>query len=114
ATMADAPVAGLPLGHCRLVEVGRALAGGPDVVLLDEPFSGLDGSESAELATALTDIVRREHAAMVLVDHDVDIVLAHCAQLYVLDFGRVIAEGTPESVRRSKSVRAAYLGEDAV
>lgn len=107
----DAPVAGLPLGYCRLVEVGRALAASPQAVLLDEPLSGLDQTESARLADILSRVVETEDVSFLLVDHDVELVLQRSAFVYVLDFGRLIAQGTPSAVRDNRAVRNAYLGE---
>jgi branched-chain amino acid transport system ATP-binding protein len=107
----DAPVTALPLGLSRLVEVARALAASPKVVLLDEPFSGLDAEESETLAETLCDLATDEGVSFLLVDHDVDIVLARATQVMVLDFGQVIAVGTPAEVRSDDNVRAAYLGD---
>ncbi|MFF2299263.1 ATP-binding cassette domain-containing protein [Arthrobacter sp. NPDC058127] len=112
AELADRPVGGLPLGVCRLVEIGRALATGPKVVLLDEPFSGLNATESRRLTDALARVVASQAVAMLLVEHDVDIVFELSSRVYVLDFGKIIAEGTPGEIRRNDAVRAAYLGEE--
>jgi branched-chain amino acid transport system ATP-binding protein len=107
-----APVAALPLGYSRLVEVGRALAGSPKLVLLDEPLSGLDTTESEELAATLERLVEAEKVSFLLVDHDVDIVLSRSSRVFVLEFGRLIAQGPPEGIRESEAVRTAYLGND--
>ena len=104
-------VVALPLGYSRLVEVGRALAGSPRVVLLDEPLSGLDGEESEALAVTLHDLVQRERVSFLLIDHDVDTVLARSSDVVVLEFGNVIARGTPAEIRHSDTVRNAYLGD---
>lgn len=110
--VADQLVDALPLGACRLVEVGRALAGSPSVVLLDEPMSGLDSHETDRLADALQRTVAEEGTAMLLVEHDVSTVLRLCARVNVLQFGRLIAEGDPTTIRNDPAVKAAYLGED--
>jgi ABC-type branched-subunit amino acid transport system ATPase component len=102
----------LPLGTTRLVEVGRALAGRPSVVLLDEPLSGLDSLETARLLDALRDVVRERGVALLLVDHDFEMVAGLCERIHVLDFGHLIAAGPPHAVRQDPVVRAAYLGEE--
>jgi ABC-type branched-subunit amino acid transport system ATPase component len=105
----------LPLGTSRLVEVGRALASGPSVILLDEPLAGLDAHEAERLAAALRRTADEERVALLLVEHDVGMVLSLSSHIYVLDFGSLIAEGPPDQVRTDPAVRAAYLGdEDAV
>lgn len=110
---ADRPVVELPLGARRLVEVARALAAEPTVVLLDEPSAGLDRHETERLADALS-LARREHqVAFLLVEHDVDFVLGLSDQVYVLDDGRVIAQGPPAAVRHDPAVRTAYLGQES-
>jgi branched-chain amino acid transport system ATP-binding protein len=109
----DREVSGLPLGACRLVEVARALATGPDVLLLDEPSSGLDARETAELAVTLARVNADRGVSLLLVEHDVELVLGMCGTVYVLDFGAVIRSGTPEEVRADPAVRAAYLGTEA-
>jgi len=108
-----APVAALPLGVIRLVEVGRALASEPRVLLLDEPLSGLDLHASENLVTVFGEIVRQSHGGLsvVMVEHDVAAVLALSDSVVVLDFGQQIAVGTPEQVRADPAVRSAYLGD---
>jgi branched-chain amino acid transport system ATP-binding protein len=105
------PVDTLPLGTSRLVEIGRALATEPSVVLLDEPFSGLAGREVDQLVAALGHVVGEQGVALLLVEHDVPLVLDLCSRVFVLDFGRVIADGTPGDIRASTAVRDAYLGD---
>lgn len=107
---AEEPVDGMPLGLCRLVEVGRALAAEPTVVLLDEPFSGLDSRETDRLADALARTVDRAEVALVLVEHDVGLVARLAHHMVVLDFGKVIAAGEPGAVCQDPTVQAAYLG----
>ncbi len=113
-SVARAPVAALPLGTSRLVEVGRALATQPDVVLLDEPLAGLDMRESENLAAAFTRVVAEgeRQVSLLMVEHDVATVLALSSRIYVLDFGELIASGTPEEVRSNAAVRSAYLGDE--
>jgi ABC-type branched-subunit amino acid transport system ATPase component/branched-subunit amino acid ABC-type transport system permease component len=103
------PVAELSQGQRQLVSIARALAGGPALVLLDEPAAGLDSRESAWLAERLREI-RASGVSMLLVDHDMNLMLGLCDVLHVLDFGAVIASGTPEEVRANEKVVSAYLG----
>ncbi|HLN15538.1 MAG TPA: ABC transporter ATP-binding protein [Acidimicrobiales bacterium] len=112
--IARTPVAVLPLGMSRLVEIGRALATGPSVVLLDEPLSGLDLHESEQLSESFQRVVDNpdHEVSLLMVEHDVASVLALSSKIYVLDFGQLIAEGSAEEVRADPAVRAAYLGDD--
>jgi ABC-type branched-subunit amino acid transport system ATPase component len=111
--VAHAPVAALPLGVARLVEVGRALASEPHVLLLDEPLSGLDMKASENLLGVFRQIVEQnEHPlSLVIVEHDVAAVLSLSDAVFVLDFGERIAAGSPEEIRNDPAVRAAYLGD---
>jgi branched-chain amino acid transport system ATP-binding protein len=111
-TVADVSAASLPLGTARRVEVARALATSPSVVLLDEPSSGLDAHETAQLGDALRTVVAEERVAMLLVEHDVAMVLGLSSSVSVLDFGVCIARGAPDEIRANPAVRAAYLGDD--
>ena len=112
--VAKAPVAALPLGICRLVEVGRALAAQPEVVLLDEPLSGLDMKASESLLSVFRKVVEQSDrsVSLLLVEHDVAAVLALSNWIFVLDFGERIAADCPEEIRRNPLVRTAYLGDD--
>jgi branched-chain amino acid transport system ATP-binding protein len=110
--VADRPARSLPLGTGRLVEVGRALATDPSVILLDEPSSGLDVHETEQLAATLRRARAEQGVALVLVEHDLDLVLGLSDVVNVLDFGIMIATGTPIEVRADPRVRAAYIGEE--
>jgi branched-chain amino acid transport system ATP-binding protein len=110
----DANVESLPIGVTRLVEVARALATGPKVLLLDEPSAGLDPIETDALAQGLERVVRDQGVTLLLVEHDLDLVLGLSELVYVLDFGVMIASGTPNEIRRNPKVRAAYLGDVAM
>jgi ABC-type branched-subunit amino acid transport system ATPase component len=112
--IANTPVAVLPLGLSRLVEVGRALATCPTVVLLDEPLSGLDYRATENLTAAFERVVAssEDGLSLLMVEHDVASVLALSSEIFVLDFGQLIAQGTPTEIRANAAVRAAYLGDE--
>ena len=109
--VADRKVESLSLGVGRLVEIGRALMTQPRLVLLDEPSSGLDRGETEQLANNLIDVQREHGVAILLVEHDVDLVRQLVARVFVLDFGTLIASGETESVFADAAVRKAYLGD---
>jgi branched-chain amino acid transport system ATP-binding protein len=111
--VAEVPGSELPVGIQRRVELGRALAVRPRLLLLDEPAAGLDSRETAELAAVLHRIRERFGTTMLLVDHDMSLVMRVCDDIAVLDFGRLIAEGPPERIREDPAVIRAYLGETA-
>jgi len=107
---ADRVVASLSLGTCRLVELARALVTSPILLLADEPSSGLDVEESASMG-ALLGRLRDEGLAIVLVEHDLDLVAQVCDRAVVMDLGRVIAVGPVSDALGDEAVRAAYLGD---
>ncbi|MFL5796926.1 MAG: ABC transporter ATP-binding protein [Actinomycetota bacterium] len=110
--VADRVADELPLGIGRLVEIARALCTGPRILLLDEPASGLDEAETERLRAVLREIARDDGLGILLVEHDLPIVMDLCDRVAVMDFGSLIAEGTPEEIRRDPEVQAAYLGTE--
>jgi branched-chain amino acid transport system ATP-binding protein len=102
----------LPHGRRKLVGVARALAARPKLILLDEPAAGLDTAESQILGGHLREFLNHDMSVF-LIDHDMGLVLSVCDYIYVLDFGKIIASGTPAEIRESPAVKAAYLGEQA-
>jgi ABC-type branched-subunit amino acid transport system ATPase component/branched-subunit amino acid ABC-type transport system permease component len=110
--IADTQVGLLPIGQKRLVELARALAGPFDLLLLDEPSSGLDVRETEEFGRVLKTVVRERGCGVLLVEHDMTLVREICDFVYVLDFGSLIFEGSPSEMQNSDRVRAAYLGNE--
>jgi ABC-type branched-subunit amino acid transport system ATPase component/branched-subunit amino acid ABC-type transport system permease component len=108
--LADVPAHRLPTGQARLLELARALVTDPQVLLLDEPASGLSHSESQDLAVVIASVAA-DGVAVVLVEHDVELVMRLCSTVHVLDFGQVIASGSAAEVQGDDRVRAAYLGD---
>ena len=107
--LADKTAGELPTGSARLVEIARALATGPQLLLLDEPASGLDESESDRLGKLLRELTG-EGLGVLLVEHDMSLVMRVCDSIYVLDLGMIIAHGTPEYIQHDPQVLQAYLG----
>jgi branched-chain amino acid transport system ATP-binding protein len=107
--VADERVDAMPTGLARLVELARALATRPKVLLLDEPASGLDESESESFADLLLELAD-EGMAILLVEHDVQLVMQVCTRIHVLDFGAILAVGTPAEIQQDQAVLDAYLG----
>ncbi len=109
--VADRPIEALSLGIGRLVEIGRALMTRPKLLLLDEPSSGLDRHETEALAEKLRAVQREQGIAILLVEHDVELVQSLVERVFVLDFGTLIASGPTADVFAAESVRRAYLGD---
>jgi branched-chain amino acid transport system ATP-binding protein len=111
--VADMPAGDLPVGLQRRLEIGRALCLEPRLLLLDEPAAGLDARETADLARLLASVRTRFDITMLVVDHDMALIMRICNRIYVLDYGRIIAEGPPERIRDDPNVVQAYLGQAA-
>ena len=109
----DRRIGALPYGTLKLLELGCALATDPDVLLLDEPSSGMGPEESHELGERLLRLREELGVTMLLIEHHVPLVAAVCDYVYVLNFGKLLAEGDPESIRSHPEVIAAYLGGEA-
>jgi branched-chain amino acid transport system ATP-binding protein len=109
----DRRLGGLSYGTLKLLELGCALAVEPDLLLLDEPSSGMGPEEAHDLGLRLLALRRELGLTMLLIEHHVPLVAAVCDYVYVLDFGRLLAEGDAEEIRRHPAVITAYLGEDA-
>ena len=111
ALLAETSVNALGLGNCRLVELARALAGEPKILLADEPSSGLDLHETAEVAAVLRTVQRERGTAVLLVEHDLAMVAEVVDRAVVMDLGAMLAQGTFDEVMADPAVRAAYLGQ---
>jgi len=109
--IANARADALSTGMCRLVELGRAIATRPRLMLLDEPSSGLDENET-ELFAQLLEKLTGQGMGILIVEHDVDLVMRLSSRIHVLDFGRMIAVGTPSDIQANVAVQAAYLGTE--
>lgn len=110
--VADAEVSEIPTGKARIVELGRALMTQPKVLLLDEPASGQTEDETVVFGELLKKLAA-EGITIFLVEHDMALVMSVCEIIHVLDFGRIIAKGTPEEIQKDQAVLEAYLGSES-
>ena len=108
--LAQGKARNLPYGQQRKLEIARALATKPKLLLLDEPAAGMNPTETHELMTTIRDIRSRFNISVLLIEHDMGFVMGICDRLYVLDYGVIIAEGLPEEIRTNQRVITAYLG----
>ncbi|KJC34341.1 ABC transporter [Bradyrhizobium sp. LTSP849] len=102
----------LPPGTLRLAEIARAIASEPKAILLDEPAAGLNAVETRDLTRALKRLMRPD-LVLLVVEHDMDLIMELCEQIYVLNFGKMIASGTPAEIRAHPDVIRVYLGDDS-
>jgi branched-chain amino acid transport system ATP-binding protein len=108
----DTQVAGLPYGTLKRVEIATVLATDPDLLLLDEPSSGMGPEEAHQLGDSLMDLRRMFRLSIAMIEHHVPLVVRVCDHVYCLDFGQLVTDGPPQAVRNHPQVVAAYLGED--
>ena len=112
ADVADVKAGSLPYGVQRRLEIVRALATSPSIILLDEPAAGMNPSETAELMHQIRRIRDTFHIAIFLIEHDMNLVMNVCEAIAVVNYGRIIAKGTPEEIRANPAVIEAYLGRE--
>lgn len=108
----DELASNLPYGEQRKLEIARALATNPKILFLDEPAAGMNPQETADLTKLIHKIKEEFHVTIVLIEHDMSLVMSICERIYVLDYGKCIAHGLPEEIKKNQRVIKAYLGED--
>ena len=111
-TIKDEIASSLPYGEQRRLEIARALATRPTLLILDEPAAGMNPNETKELMELINWIRDEFNLTILLIEHDMSLVMGVCERIYVLDYGQIIAEGIPEEIRNNKRVIEAYLGEE--
>lgn len=109
----DEFAANLPYGEQRRLEIARALATGPKLLLLDEPAAGMNPQETQELTELIRWIRKEFHVSILLIEHDMRLVMGLCENILVLDYGKIIAQGPPSEIKSNRRVIEAYLGEEA-
>jgi branched-chain amino acid transport system ATP-binding protein len=109
--VANVTAGNLSYGQQRKLEIARALATGPKLLLLDEPAAGMNPQETKELMETISFIREKFKITILLIEHDMGLVMGICERLYVLNFGRLIAQGTPVEIQNNPEVITAYLGE---
>lgn len=102
----------LPYGEQRCLEIARALATNPKLLFLDEPAAGMNPQETHDLTELISRIKKEYNVTIILIEHDMSLVMKICERIYVLDYGRMIANGTPEEIKHNQRVIEAYLGEE--
>ena len=109
--LAEFKAESLSYGQQRKLEIARALATKPKLLLLDEPAAGMNPQETLELMNIIKLIKEKFNISILLIEHDMKLVMGICEKLYVLNFGKIIAHGTPHEIQNNKEVIKAYLGE---
>ena len=108
--MADSLAENLPYGQQRKLEIARALATNPKILLLDEPAAGMNPTETAELMETISTIRKNFNISILLIEHDMSLVMSICERIIVIDYGQIIAKGTPQQIAKNEKVIGAYLG----